>query len=114
MPYRYKLPVEVISPKDKVSDVKPIFDNGNFHGAYSVAKLKWNKKDVIGIRWNINEREADKPNKRSGKEICKGEPNSRGYSTWFILPDDFILQLISDKRSNLVMELKEYLNKKNE
>jgi len=112
MPYRYKLPADVISPKDKVSDVKPIFDNGNFHGAFSVAKLKWNNKEVIGIRWNINEREAYKPDKISGKEICKGEPNSRSHSTWFILPDDFILQLISEKKSKLVSELKKILDQK--
>ena len=81
MPYKYKNPSNVISPKKYVSDVKPIFDNGAFHGAYSVAKLKWKKKDVIGIRWNINESEASDPNKMSGKKICVGEPNSRGYST---------------------------------
>lgn len=112
MPYKYKSPINVLSPKDNVSDVEPIFDNGNFHGAYSVAKLKWNNKDVVGVRWNITENEASDPSKKSGKKVCVGEPNSRGHSTWFILPDHFLSTLISNSDKDLIKKLSKYLEEK--
>ena len=90
MAYKYYLPKTVISPRKNVSDIKVIHDGGNVHGAYSVARLKWNNRDVIGIRWNISENEAYDPAKKAGKTICKGEPISRGYPTWFILPIGFL------------------------
>lgn len=107
MPYVYKLPQTVLSPVKNVKNVRVLFDGGNTHGAYSVARLKWNGNEVLGIRWNINENEAGDPKKISGAVTCLGEPNSRGYSTWFVLPDDFIGKILSG--SDLRDKLQEYL-----
>lgn len=110
MPYRYNLPHTVLSPMKNVKNVRVLFDSGNFHGAYSIARLEWNNNEVLGIRWNINENEGSDPKKMSGAKICLGEPNSRGYSTWFILPDDFINRMFED--TDLTKKLKEYLKSK--
>lgn len=94
MPHIYKLPQDVLSPKNCVEVVKILFDGGINNGKhYSVAQLRWEGVDCIGIRWNINQREWDDPNKLSGKVVCVGEPNSRGYSTWFVLPEHFLRQI---------------------
>jgi len=98
MPFKYKDPKTVISPKPNVKNIIVLHDGGNKPGSYSVAKLKWNGRDVIGVRWNINENEPFDPAKVSGAEDCIGEPNSRGYATWFILPDDLLQTLIKGEK----------------
>lgn len=110
MSYKYNLPNTVLSPVKNVSNVRVLFDNGNFHGGYSVAILKWNDNDVLAIRWNITENEAKDPKKISGTSVCIGEPNSHGHSTWFILPNDFIQQILNNTELN--NKIKQYLNKK--
>ncbi len=107
MPYKIHPPDTVTTPKTCVSDVKVIYNGGDKHGDYSIARLKWNGKDVIGIRWNISEKEAQDPDKKVGKKICLGEPNSRGYPTWFILPKDFLLVLA--KKDNFYAKIDEIL-----
>lgn len=110
MPYKYNLPNTVLSPAKNVSNVRVLFDNGNFHGAYSVAILEWNKNDVSAIRWNITENEARNTEKIKGSAVCVGEPNSHGYSTWFIMLDDFIKQILNN--TNLNNKLDDYLKSK--
>jgi len=69
-------PENVLSPRDLTqNNVEVIYDGGE--GSYSLALVDGS----TGIRWNGSE---DKP---------KGNPTSRGYATWFILPDA-IAQLI--------------------
>ena len=94
--HKYRLPETVRSPKDCIKDVIKIFDGGNGTTGtpYSLAKVKWHNKTRIAIRWNITEREWDNPDKASGLIISVGEPNSRGYSTWFILPDEFLKTML--------------------
>ncbi|SDX75816.1 hypothetical protein [Flavobacterium degerlachei] len=99
----------VISPQDCVSNVVPIYDGGPTHGEYSVAILEWNGNPCVGIRWNITERELNNPDKVSGRIICVGEPNSRGYATWFILPDDFLRNLLSG--GDIASEIRNYLER---
>lgn len=71
-------PKTVVTPKARVRDVRVIFDNGEMEEeSWSVAELKWDEKDMIGIRWNGDPR---------GKRI--GTPVARGYPTWFIVPDE--------------------------
>lgn len=70
----YVDPASVISPKNKVSNVEVIHDGGE--GNWSVAKLKWEGKPDLGIRWNGH---YDQP---------IGLPQSRGYPTWFIVPEE--------------------------
>jgi len=108
MPYKINDPTTVLSPRKNVKNVTVLYNGGNIPGAYSIAKLKWNGDDVIGIRWNISENEIS--NKSNGIDLCLGEPNSRGYSTWFVLPDDMINKLITD--DNLKTELSKYLESK--
>lgn len=97
----------VTSPKDCVDNVRVIYDGGAVKGEFSVAVLEWQGNPCIGIRWNITERELYNPDKQSGKVICVGEPNSRGYATWFILPDSFLTELLQG--GNISREIKKYL-----
>ena len=110
MPYRYNLPHTVISPQKNVKNVRVLLDTGNSHGAFSVAQIEWNGNDVLALRWNINENEASDSQKISGKNVCLGEPNSRGYSTWFVLPDDFLEEIL--KNSKLNVDVNNYLKKR--
>lgn len=71
----YVDPASVISPQDKVSDVEVIYDGGE--GSWSVAKLKWAGTPDLGIRWN-----------GSYNNQPTGLPQSRGYPTWFIVPEE--------------------------
>lgn len=96
MTYRIKDPSTVLSPLKNVGNVDVIFNSGNDFGCYSVALLEWNKKKVIGIRWNITENESSDQRKINGEAECLGEPNSRGNATWFILPNDFLSCLLDD------------------
>jgi len=106
--YKYYDPINVRSPRDCISEVVQIFDGEIDNGAYSLAKITWEGEDRIGIRWNVTLREWDQPNKKSGTDFCIGEPNSRGYPTWFILPNDFINTLLSGK-GKIVNDLRELL-----
>lgn len=99
----------VISPQDCVDNVNPIHDGGAVQGAYSVAILEWEGNPCVGIRWNITQREFNNPDKVSGKVVCVGEPNSRGYATWFILPDYFLRDLLDG--GDIAKRLREYLDR---
>ncbi len=98
----------VLSPKDCVRNVKVLFDGGvKMHSHYSVAQLEWNGHPCIGIRWNITERELNNPAKANGTKTCVGEPNSRGYPTWFILPDAFLQNILAG--GDVAVAIREYL-----
>lgn len=95
-------PAKVISPRDFIDNVKVLFNGWdgsppNQGAHYSVAVITWDGVECIGIRWNVSEREWNNPDKIAHRQICVGEPNSRGYPTWFILPDSFLsMLLVSD------------------
>lgn|SRR5690606_13392145 len=113
MPYKYRDPSGVLSPKHSVQKVIVIFDGKtNEDHPFSIAKILWKGKWCIGIRWNINQNEWGDPNKKSGKNICIGEPNSRGYPTWFIIPKEF-LQLLLSEKSELSKILKKAISEIN-
>ena len=86
MAYKYRQPDTILSPRDAITKVDVLFDNGEF----SVAKLLWYGDEKLGIRWNIGLREWDDPDKQNGSKECLGVPTSRSHPTWFILPEDFI------------------------
>jgi len=92
--YRTKDPATVLSPKDCIQSVEVIFD-GKDNPTYSVAIVEWQGIKKIGVRWNINQREWSDQSKQNGKE-CLGEPNSRGYATWFMLPEGLVDSLIKN------------------
>lgn len=80
----YTKPQDVISPQDAISNIDVLFDGGD--NSVSIARITWFGKIVIGMRWNVSMREWDDLGKINGN-ICLGNPISRGYPTWFILPD---------------------------
>jgi hypothetical protein len=86
----YIEPKHVISPKNYVSNVIPVYDGGEKD--CSVALLKWEGQDGVGMRWNGGSEPDERP--------TPGNPQSRGLPTWFLIPDDFevaILQTLLDK-----------------
>lgn len=84
---KYTKPENVKSPKNVVKVLEIIHDGKE--NSFSIAKLKWNKSDCFGIRWNISNREKKNKSKKSGEITCKGMPTSFGNPVWFILPDEF-------------------------
>jgi hypothetical protein len=70
-------PKTVISPKNKVSDVRVLFDCGPVDYSWSVARLTYDSQERIGIRWNGDE-----------KESKKGVPLANAHPVWFIVPDE--------------------------
>jgi len=81
-----------------------MYDGGE--NSVSIAKITWFGKIVIGMRWNVSMREWDNPNKnKPGGNICLGNPISRGYPTWFILPPEMF-----DKNSELAAILTTIIN----
>lgn len=72
----YHDPKTVLSPKDRVMSVEVIVDVGPVEASWSVARLKWNGKDSVGIRWNGDSRSS------------VGTPQARGNPTWFIVPSE--------------------------
>ena len=72
----YHDPKTVLSPKERVKSVEVIFDKGPEDGSWSVARLKWDDSNVVGIRWN------------GDSNSTKGLPQARGNPTWFVVPDE--------------------------
>jgi hypothetical protein len=82
---RYRDPRTILSPRDAIRSVEIIFEDPN---SVSVARIQWYDTTVTGIRWNIALREWDDEDKINEVKECLGMPVSRGYPTWFILPDE--------------------------
>ena len=87
MSYIYKKPQLINSPKGKVDVIKVLFDGGE-NPAYSLAIIKWEGVLKLGIRWNIADSEWEDAKKQNGMAECIGNPQSRGHSTWYVLPDN--------------------------
>jgi hypothetical protein len=104
----YYYPHEVISPQDHVKFIEIIHDGkdgeGNGEDAFSIAKLTWDGKPCIGIRWNIAINEFKDEKKINGDSKCVGIPSSRGFPVWFIIPNELldpnseIFKRIQDKK----------------
>lgn len=80
----YISPETVQSPKGRVRDIDVLYDKGPSPQSWSIAKLKWDDADAIGIRWNG---EVDQPG--------SGTPQSRGNATWFIVPPEIVDTVVS-------------------
>ena len=70
----YHDPRTVLSPRDRVKSVEVVYDAGPVDRSWSVARLRWDDKTAVGIRWN------------GDSESSKGLPQARGNPAWFILP----------------------------
>jgi len=98
---KYVKPDDVKSPKNHLELVRVLYD-GKDDPSYSIAIVKYDDGDEsYAMRWNISSAEYDDPDKVQGKKLCIGNPVSRGYPTWFVLPlpvkvdeeDDFLNRL---------------------
>jgi hypothetical protein len=64
---------QVLSPRDKVSNVRVIYSGDKNEPA--IATLTYAGNEAVGIRWNGNDEES------------LGYPTSRHQPVWFVLPD---------------------------
>jgi hypothetical protein len=74
----YISPETVQSPKGRVADIDVLYDKGPSPQSWSIAKLKWDGMDAVGIRWN------------GDSDHLVGTPQSRGKATWFIVPPEIV------------------------
>jgi hypothetical protein len=81
----YMPPAMVRSPKDRVKDLEVLYDDGE--NSWSMAKMKWDGEEAVGVRHNGNEKHV-------------GSPQARGIPMWFILPEP-----IAEAAKNLVPTL---------
>jgi hypothetical protein len=82
----YVEPATVWAPKAAIRSVEVLYNRGP--GEWSAARVNWEDRERIGIRWNGGD---DAPG--------IGNPQSRGNATWFILPpelEEAILNKIDD------------------
>jgi hypothetical protein len=79
----YISPETVQSPKGRVADIDILYDKGPTPASWSIAKLKWDGVDAIGIRWN------------GDSDHLVGTPQSRGKATWFIVPPEIVDTVVS-------------------
>lgn len=70
----YIHPEEVLSPRTSVGCILEVVHDPGENGM-SVARIIWNKEEVVATRWNGND------------EQPLGNPVSRGHATWFIVDD---------------------------
>ncbi len=68
----YVKPEEVLSPKRLVGGVLEVIHDPGEDGM-AVARIRWDRKEVLATRWNGNAREP------------LGNPTSHGKPTWFVL-----------------------------
>ncbi len=74
----YIRPERVRAPKKSLTNVEVIYNTGPRRHSWSVAKLLWNGRQSVGIRWNGTKKE-----KRG-----TGNPQSHARATWFIVPNE--------------------------
>lgn len=69
-------PETVDSPKASWKLTKVVYNSSPGQGGWSVAEGDWEGDPCLGVRWNGDESEPG-----------VGNPQSRGYPTWFIVPE---------------------------
>lgn len=69
-------PSTVDSPKASWKLKTVIYNSSPGQGGWSAAEGEWEGSPCLGVRWN-----------GSNSEEGVGNPQSRGYATWFIIPD---------------------------
>lgn len=79
----YHKPETVLAPRGTISEVEVIYDGGEHD--WSLARLKWNGEPQVAIRWNGGRQNTIPPTDIPSV----GTPSSRGYPTWFLLPEEF-------------------------
>jgi hypothetical protein len=77
----YVEPVTVWAPKTSVRSLEILYNTGP--NGWSVARIDWEGKESIGIRWN------------GGDGSGIGNPQSRGNATWFIIPQELQQEILN-------------------
>lgn len=94
----YVDPNTVTSPRSLVADVDVIWSGGPWTetdpdwSGWAAAKLLWDGRPAVGLRWNGHDGEPG-----------VGNPQSRGLPTWFIVPAglaDIVLRSLIDHRES--------------
>jgi hypothetical protein len=81
-------PQTVLSPQGKVRNLKVVYDSAPENGGWSVATMVWETNpNAVGLRWN-----------GSPEENGKGNPQSHGHATWFIVPDELAPTILEAAR----------------
>ncbi|MGA7522864.1 MAG: hypothetical protein WBW84_10300 [Acidobacteriaceae bacterium] len=83
----YVDPEEALSPKGRVKELRVVYNTGRTRGSWSLATLKWDEQERVGLRWNGEEGEQG-----------KGQPQSRGNPTWFIVPEELSDEILQAAR----------------
>lgn len=76
----YVDPKTVVAPRTVISDVEVVYDSHSEspnEETWSVARLLWDRKPAVGIRWN------GYPDKKG-----IGTPQAFGQPTWFLVPEE--------------------------
>lgn len=71
----YVDPESVVAPKSRWQLGRVLFSSGR--GGWSICEGNWDDGPVLAIRWNGSDEDAG-----------PGNPQSRGYPTWFVLPSE--------------------------
>jgi len=100
---RFYEAIEVVSPKDFIHIIE-VIDNGE-EDSYALAIIDWEGEKQLAIRWNVARREWDDPEKINERKTCVGMPSSHGYPVWFVLPNEFLSEIM-DKNSTLFKQIK--------
>lgn len=76
-------------PRHKLNKIKDILEV-NSHERYALAFVLWENKHRLATRWFWSK---------------IGDPNSRGYPTWHILPDSYSKLILDDlKNKNIITD----------
>ena len=75
-------PNTVTSPQRRLKLGNIIYDGKD--DSFSIAEIEWDGRKGIGIRWNGSK----------AKDV-KGNPVSRGYPTWFVVPEELELSILN-------------------
>ena len=76
----YSKPQDVLSPKVAVSNLRVIYNGGA--NSWAAALMDFEQEPSMGLRWN-------------GEGKHPGNPQSRGLPTWFIVPKEITVPLLS-------------------
>jgi hypothetical protein len=78
----YHKPETVLSPRGTIAKLEVIYDGGEH--SWSLARMEWGGEPIVAMRWNGGRRNEIPPS----EVPSVGTPSSRGYPTWFVLPDE--------------------------
>ncbi len=77
-------PKSVIAPQNKWAMIDVLCQKGGPNqNWWSMAIGRWEGDPCLGLRWNGDE-----------SDDSKGSPTSRGYPTWFVVPQELVPALM--------------------